>query len=142
MQILAFAVLLCSYAVPSPTVALTVLSSEPQHVAGGTFSAQCQATVSHHVNTPVTVDFTWGRTSGLITSSSSPRIAISDTTSDTNLTSMSTLTITELSIGAESQMNYSCEAVVRSDPYSPNILTSTPAESNIYFLYVHGMFYS
>ena len=104
---------------------LTVLSSEPQHVVGGTFSVQCQATVSHHVNTPVTVNFTWRRTSGTITSGSSPRIAISDTTAISNQLYSSILTITDLSIGADSQMNYSCEAVVRPDPLSAYILAST-----------------
>ena len=106
-------------------------------MVGGIFSVQCQATVSHHVNTPVTVDFTWRRTSGPINLSS--RVIISNTTSVTNLIYVSTLTINDLSIGIDSQMNYSCEALVTPDPYSPNILTSTLAQSNTYFLHVHGM---
>ena len=119
---------------------LTVLSSESQHVVGGTFSVQCQATVSHHVNTPVTVDFTWRRTGEIINGDSlSSRTTISSTTSATRLTYMSILTMNDLRIGADSQMDYSCEAVVQSDPYSPNILTSTSAESNAYFLHVLGM---
>ena len=119
-------------------MSLTVLSSEPQHVVGGTFSVQCQATVSHHVNTPVTVDFTWRRTSGIITSGSDPRI-ISNTTAISNQLYSSILTITDLSIGADSQMGYSCEAVVRSDPLSAHILASTLARSNMYTLTVQGM---
>ena len=120
---------------------LTVLSSESQHVVGGTFSVQCQATVSHHVNTPVAVDFTWRRTSGLITSSSSPRIAISNPTAISNQSYSSILTITDLGIG-DSQMNYSCEAVVRSDPVSGHIFASALARSNTYTLNVQGMYFN
>lgn len=111
-------------------------------MVGGTFSVQCQATVSHHVNTPVTVNFTWRRTSGTITSGSSPRIAISDTTAISNQLYSSILTITDLSIGADSQMNYSCEAVVRPDPLSAYILASTLARSNTYTLNVRGMYFN
>ena len=108
-------------------------------MVGGTFSVQCQATVSHHVNTPVTVDFTWRRTSGIITSDSGSRIAISNTTAISNQLYSSILTITDLSIGADSQMGYSCEAVVIPDPPSAYILASTLARSNMYTLNVRGM---
>ena len=117
---------------------LTVLSSEP-HVVGGTLSVQCQATVSHHVNTPVFVNFTWRRTSGQLVSSSSSRVTISETIAVTNLTYRSTLTISDLGIGADSHINYSCQAAVRSDQVSPYILASTSTTSNMYLLDVHGM---
>ena len=134
--------LIYSCTVPSPTVTLAVISSESQHVVGGTFSLQCQATVSHHVNTPVAVDFIWRRTSGLITSSSSPRIAISDTTAISNQSYSSILTITQLGIENDSQMSYSCEAVVRSDPLSSYISASNSAPSNTYTLNVQGMWFT
>ena len=118
---------------------LTVVSSESQHVVGGTFSVQCQATVSHHVNTPVAVDFTWRRTSGLITSNSSPRIAISDTTAISNQSYSSILTITDLGIGSDSEMSYSCEATVTSDPVSTHIIASAMGRSNTYTLNVQGI---
>ena len=130
------------HAVPSPTMTLTVLSSESQHVVGGTFSVQCQATVSHHVNTPITVDFTWRRTSGIITSSLSPRIAVSATTAISNHSYSSILTITDLGIGADSQMSYSCEAAVRSSPVSAHILASTLVRSNMYTLNIQGMYFN
>ena len=128
------------FLVPSPTVILTVLSYEP-HVIGGTFSVLCQATVSHHVNTPVSVDFTWRRTSGLITSDSDSRITISDTTPVSGLSYSSTLTINDLGIGADSQMSYDCEAVVRSDSSSPYILSSITATSITYLLHVFGILF-
>ena len=115
---------------------------ESQHVVGGTFSVQCQATISHHVNTPVAIDFTWRRTSGLITSGSSPRIAISDPTAISNQSYSSILTITDLGIGADSQMSYSCEAAVTSDPVSAHILASALARSNTYTLNVQGMYFN
>ena len=124
--------------VPSPTVTLTVLSSEP-HVVGGTFSVQCQATVSHHVNTQVSMDFSWRRTSGLMASSLNSRITISDTIAINNVSYSSTLTISDLGIGADSQMSYSCEAVVRSNSASPYILDSPSATSNTFVLNVQGI---
>ena len=130
-----------THAVPSPTVTLTVLSSADcrDHVVGGTFSVQCQATVSHHVNTPVSVNITWGRTSGLLSSGSNSRITISETTALSGLIYRSTLTLSDLSNGADSNMNYYCQAVVTPDPVSSYILASTQATSNMYLLTVCGM---
>ena len=124
------------YAVPTPTVSLTVLSSEP-HDVGGTLSLQCQATVSHHINTPISVVFTWRRNSNLLTSDS--RVTISAATAVSSLAYRSTLSISDLSISADSNMNYNCEAVVRSNPASPFILESASATSNSYRLNISGM---
>ena len=127
----------CTHAVPTPTVTLTVLSSEP-HVVGGTFSLQCEATVSHHVDTLVSVDFTWRRTSRSLTGSSDSRVTISKTGSDP--TYWSILTINELRIGTDSNMSYTCQAVVISDPPSPFILNSISGTSDAYLLDVLGKF--
>ena len=120
---------------------LTVLSSEP-HVVDGTFSLQCEATVSHHVNTPVSVDFTWRRTSGPFTGrlSSDSRVTISKAGSD--LRYWSILTISELRIGNDSNMNYTCQAVVISDPPSPFVLNSMSGMSDAYPLDVLGKFWA
>ena len=126
------------HAVPTPTVTLTVLSSEP-HVVGGTFSLQCEATVSHHVNTPVSVDFTWSRTNELLIGSSDSRVTILRSTAVSYLTYRSIMTISDLRITADSNMNYDCQAVVRSDPPSPFISNSTPVTSNTQLLNVLGM---
>lgn len=117
---------------------LTVLSSEP-HVVGGTFSLQCEAMVSHHVNTPVYIEFTWRRTSGLLTGGSDSRVTISRTMAVGNLTYRSILTISDLRITDDSNENHDCLAVVRSDPPSPVILNSTSAASSTQLLNVLGM---
>ena len=136
-----FAKLCYVHAVPSPMVTLTVLSSADcrDHVVGGTFSVQCQATVSHHVNTPVSVNITWGGTSGLLNSGSNSRVTISETTAVPGLTYRSTLTLSDLSTGTDSNMNYYCQAAVTPDPVSSYILASTQATSNMYLLTVCGM---
>ena len=129
----------CStHAVPSPVVTLTVLSSEP-HVVGGTFSLQCEATVSQHVDTPVSVNITWRRTSRWLDGSSDSRVTISQTMGFANLTYRSILTVSDLRIAADSNMNYDCQAVVISDPPSQVILTSAFAASNTQLLNVLGM---
>ena len=119
-------------------VTLTVLSSE-SHVVGGTFSLQCEATLSHHVNTPISVDFIWRRISGPLTGDSDSRVTISRTMAVGNLTYRSILTISDLRIAADSNMNYDCQAAVRSDPSSPFILNSTLATSNTQLLIVLSM---
>ena len=130
-----------TYAVPSPTVTLTVLSSADcrDHVVGGTFSVRCQATVSHHVNTPVSVNITWGRTSGLLSSGSNSRVTISETTAVSGLIYRSILTLSDLSTGTDSNMNYYCQAAVTPDPVSSYISASTQATSNTYHLAICGM---
>ena len=116
-------------------MSLTVLSSEP-HVVGGTFSLQCEATVSQHVDTPVSVNITWRRTSGQLTGNSDSRVTISRTMAAGNLTYRSILIISDLRIAADSNTNYVCQAAVISDPSFPSILNSTPAISNTQLLNV------
>ena len=131
--------LIHTIAVPRcPSVVLTVLSSDP-HFVGGTLSFQCEATVSHHVNTPIFVAFTWTRNSMPLSSSSDSRVNLSRTTVINTLTYRSTLTISDLSIEVDSDMNYTCQAVVRSEPESPYIMNSEPVTSNTYLLTVSCM---
>ena len=108
-------------------------------MVGGTFSLQCGVTVSHHINTPVSVDFTWRRTSGPLTGSSDPRVMIS--TAGNDLTYWSILAINELRIGTDSNINYTCQAVVISDPQSTFILTSISGMSDAYLLDVLRKFW-
>ena len=132
-------ILILAIAVPqSPSVVLTVLSTGP-HFVGDTLSLQCEATVSHHVNTPIFVAFTWTRNNVPLSSSSNSRVNISRTTVINSLTYRSALTISDLSIEGDSGMNYTCQAVVRSEPVSPYILSSASVTSNTYFLTVSRM---
>ena len=125
--------------VPAPTVQLTVFSSEP-HAVGGTLTIHCEAVVSNHVNTPVSVDFTWGRTSGSLTAGSDSRVNISETTTVRSHTYLSILILSDLGIGSDSNQNYWCQASVRSSPPSQYILDSTTATStDNYHLTVNGM---
>ena len=121
-------------AVPrSPSVMLTVLSSDP-HFVGGTLSLQCEATVSHHVNTPVFVAFTWTRNNVPLLNTSDSRVKISTNTVINSLTYRSVMTISDLSTEVDSDMSYTCQTVVRSEPVSPYILSSESVTSNAYFL--------
>ena len=124
--------------VPSPSVTLTAISSEP-HVVGDTLSLRCQATVSHHINTLVTVDFTWTKSSTPLSGSSDSRVTVSETAAVNSQTYRTTLTVSGLSIREDSNLNYTCQAVVRSEPASSYILSSTSALSDAYLLNVHGM---
>lgn len=126
-----------SSAVPPPTVTLTVLSSAP-HAVGGTFTVQCQAVVSHHVNTPVTIKFTWRKTRGQLTTDSDTRVTISTVALVSSHTYRSNLTLTDLSIATDSNQNYSCQASVMSTLASAYILNSSIVTSNAYLLKVHG----
>ena len=128
------------HAVPSPTVSLAPLSSEP-HTVGGVFSLRCQVTVSRHVDTPTSVDITWLRNGGSISASSpDARVAISDTTVTGGLTYQSTLTIRDLSISMDSNIGYSCQAIARSDPESSFILNSPSASSSVYTLQISSTY--
>ena len=113
---------------------LTAVSSEP-HEVGGMLSLQCLVSISHHVNTPVSVDFTWRRSNGLLMNANS-RVAISTTTTVSSTTYRSTLSVSDLSIASDSNQGYYCQAVVRSDSASPFVLNSTAASSNTYLLNV------
>ena len=131
-----YLILIPTIAVPqSPSVMLTVLSTDP-HLVGGTLSLQCEATVSHHVNTPVFVAFTWTKNNMSLSSSSDLRVNISKTTVINSLTYRSALTISDLSTEVDSDMNFTCQAVVRSEPESPYILSSESVTSNTHFLTV------
>ena len=121
-----------------PSVMVTVLSTGP-HLVGDTLSLQCEATVSHHVNTPVSVAFTWTRNNLPLSSSSDTRVNISTTMVINSLTYRSALAISDLSIEVDSDMNYTCQAVVRSEPVSPYVLSSASITSNAYFLTVSRM---
>ena len=121
-----------------PTVTLSVLSSELHH-EGESLILQCQATVSHHINTPVSVDFVWRVSDGrTLTSATNTRVAISDTTAVSVYTYQSNLTFRELIIMEDSNLNYFCEAMVMSTPVSPYILPSSSSPSNTYHLNVTG----
>lgn len=120
-------------------MALTVLSTAP-HIVGGNFSAQCQASVSHHVNTPVSIEFIWTKGAEQLSNSlADSRVEISETAAVSSHVYRSILTINDLSIGAHSNENFSCQASVRPIPISQYIRNSTTASSSSLLLEVQGM---
>ena len=118
-------------------MSLTVLSTHP-HSVGGNFSTQCEATVSHHVNTPVSVEFIWFRGDEQLSESFDSRVDIAETVSVGDLVFRSFMTISDLSIRTDSNVNYSCQASVRPIPISQFIINSDTALSNTELLEVLG----
>ena len=119
------------YAVPAPSMSLTVVSSEP-YIVGDTFTARCQATISHHIDTPVSILITWRRTGGTTDS----RVTVSETTAINSLTYQSTYTIRDLSIDMDSGSSVSCMATLSSHSGSQFITNSTAGSSTAYNLQV------